>query len=215
MHWWLVHFLCLISHRKMSLLNQHELLHSPKPVCGVDEVGRGPLAGPVVAAAVLYHEALPQGITDSKKLSAKKRTMLAEQIQACSEYGIGIASVEEIDELNILHATMLAMQRAVQALPHTPEVALIDGNRAPDLGNIHTQTIVKGDQHSVSIAAASIIAKVTRDSMMAELARAHPHYGFEKHAGYGTAQHMQALEAHGACPAHRRSFAPVRKALAA
>ena len=199
----------------MTATNALELRHSPKTICGVDEVGRGPLAGPVVAAAVMYHETLPQGITDSKKLSAKKREQLAAEIMQNTRYAIGVATVEEIDDINILNATMLAMQRAVAGLPEQPDVALVDGNRPPALGNIITECVVKGDQKSISIAAASIVAKVTRDAMMATLAAAHPHYGFEKHAGYGTAQHMEALATHGACPAHRRSFAPVKKVLAA
>lgn len=195
--------------------NAHEIAYVPQMVCGVDEVGRGPLAGPVVAAAVIYSERLPSGITDSKKLTAKKRELLAPMIMQHCDYGIGMATVEEIDQLNILHATMLAMQRAVAALPCAPQVALIDGNRAPDLGGITCECIVKGDQKSISIAAASVVAKVTRDTMMQQLAETYPHYGFEKHAGYGTAQHMQALVNHGACPAHRRSFAPVRNLVAA
>jgi ribonuclease HII len=192
-----------------------EHAHAPLAVCGVDEVGRGPLAGPVVAAAVLYSEAFPEGLTDSKKLSASKREIFAQQIMQDIPYGIGIASVEEIDRLNILQATMCAMQRAVTALALRPDIALIDGNRAPDLGSIKTQTIVKGDQQSISIAAASVVAKVTRDRMMQELACIYPEYGFEQHAGYGTAQHLYALARFGACPAHRRSFAPIKKLLAA
>lgn len=183
-------------------------------ICGVDEAGRGPLAGPVVAAAVIFTDEAhaDSRIHDSKKITAKTRDILFDLITAHAYIGVGICSAEEIDSINILQATLLAMARAVEALPVTPELALIDGNQLPKLG-CKAQCIVKGDSISTSIAAASIIAKVTRDRMMAELAREYPHYGFDGHAGYGTAKHLEALKQHGPCPAHRRSFAPVRNLL--
>jgi ribonuclease HII len=186
------------------------------PVCGVDEAGRGPWAGPVVAASVVFHNeaAIPAGINDSKALSKAKREALADAILQHAATGIGIASVEEIDALNILQASMLAMQRAIAALPTPAAFALIDGNKVPML-TIPARAIVQGDAISISIAAASIVAKVTRDRMMAELAQHYPHYGFEKHAGYGTKLHRDALATYGPCPAHRMSFAPLRKLQAA
>jgi ribonuclease HII len=191
---------------------EYERASSLTPVCGVDEAGRGPWAGPVVAASVIFHNeaAIPAGINDSKALSKTKREALADAILQHAATGIGIATVEEIDALNILQASMLAMQRAIAALPTPPAFALIDGNKLPML-TIPARAIVQGDAISVSIAAASIVAKVTRDRMMAELAKHHPQYGFEKHAGYGTKLHRDALEMHGPCPAHRMSFAPLRK----
>lgn len=183
-------------------------------ICGVDEAGRGPLAGPVVAAAVIFTDEAHADarIHDSKKLTAKTRDALFDHIMAHAHVGVGICSAQEIDAINILQATMQAMARAVEALPHTPELALIDGNRLPKL-LCKAEYIIKGDSISTSIAAASIIAKVTRDRMMTELAREYPHYGFEGHAGYGTPAHLEALKTHGPCPAHRRSFAPVRNLL--
>ncbi len=179
-------------------------------VAGVDEAGRGPWAGPVVAAAAILNPAqLPAGINDSKKLSAGKREALFGKILSCARTGVGIASVEEIDALNILGATMLAMRRALLALPVMPDIALIDGNRAPDMP-CRVETVIGGDARSLSIAAASIIAKVTRDRMMAELAREFPHYGWEKNAGYGTAIHQKGLALHGITAHHRKSFAPIR-----
>ena len=184
-----------------------------KLVCGIDEAGRGPLAGPVVAAAAIIDiDNCPKGLNDSKKLTHKARERLFEELMAQAEIGIGIASVEEIDEINILQATMLAMTRAFEALPRRADFALIDGNRLPKLA-CPARAIVKGDARVLSIAAASIAAKVTRDRMMLEIAEAHPGYGFEKHMGYGTAMHMNALNRFGATPHHRRSFAPVRKIL--
>lgn len=183
-------------------------------VAGVDEAGRGPWAGPVVAAAVIlnpYH--IPEGINDSKKLSATKREMLFSRIIEMSHVGIGTADVEEIDRLNILAATKLAMQRAVMALPVKPDVALIDGNQPPTLF-CKTHPVVKGDSKSLSIAAASIIAKVTRDRTMQELAKLFPHFGWQKNAGYGTKEHRDALEAFGVTEYHRKSFAPIRLLLA-
>ncbi len=183
-------------------------------VAGVDEVGRGPLAGPVVTAAVILPDSfeLP-GLTDSKKLSQKKRQLLSAAIkeQALS-WNLAEATVEEIDQLNILHATMLAMQRAVAGLAVRPEQVLVDGNRAPDFG-IPAQAIVGGDGIEASISAASIIAKVARDDLMADYAQRFPHYGFEKNSGYPTKQHREALIEHGVTSIHRRSFAPVRKLL--
>jgi len=183
-------------------------------VAGVDEVGRGPLAGPVVSAAVI----LPQrydlpGLTDSKKLSAKKREALASQIkEQAVTWALGTASVDEIDEINILHATMLAMQRAVSELAIVPDHVLVDGNRTPDFG-IPAKAIVGGDGLEPVISAASIIAKVARDQLMRDFAEVYPNYGFERNSGYPTKQHRDALLEHGVTPIHRRSFAPVRKAL--
>lgn len=188
-------------------------LASLQPVCGIDEAGRGPLAGPVVASAVILDPMrFPDGLDDSKALTAKRREQLFDVIMQCAEVGIGQASVEEIDSVNILGATKLAMQRAYAALATQPAAALIDGNQPPVLP-CRVQAIVKGDSKSLSIAAASIIAKVTRDRMMAELGAVFPMYGFERHAGYGTAAHLAALDVHGPCPHHRMSFAPVRLAM--
>lgn len=176
-------------------------------ICGVDEAGRGPLAGPVCAAAVILppHAQIP-GLNDSKKLSDKRRRELFPLIkEAAIAYGIGIATHEEIDEINILQATYLAMERAIQGLSVKPELALIDGNRAKDFG-LPVETIIKGDSRSASIAAASILAKVTRDDMMLELANTYPQYGFEIHKGYGTKAHYAALDEHGISPIHRMSF---------
>lgn len=183
-------------------------------VCGVDEVGRGPLAGPVVAAAVILDaDNIPDGLNDSKKLSAKKRQALALQIQEQAlAVSIAQASVDEIDEINILAATMLAMRRAVDGLSVTPVGALVDGNRAPGL-SIETQTLVKGDSKSLSIAAASIVAKVFRDDLMAKLGEDWPAYGWASNAGYGVKKHKQALELVGVSPHHRKSFEPIRSIL--
>jgi len=178
-----------------------------KLVCGVDEAGRGPLAGPVCAAAVILppHIELP-GLNDSKKLTDKRRRELYPLIkEAAIAYGIGFASHEEIDEINILQATYLAMERAIGQLSITPEQLLIDGNRAKDFG-IPTQTVVKGDSLSASIAAASVLAKVTRDDWMLKAAEDYPRYGFEIHKGYGTKAHYEALTELGCCPIHRRTF---------
>ncbi|MCC6468740.1 MAG: ribonuclease HII [Alphaproteobacteria bacterium] len=186
------------------------------PVCGIDEAGRGPLAGPVVAAAVVLDLAkpLPRGINDSKQLDRPTRERLADKLRARALIGVGAATVEEIDRINILQATMLAMRRAVDALAavlgRPPAHALVDGNRAPTLP-CPVQTIVDGDALCLSIAAASIIAKVTRDRMMCELAALHPHYGWERNAGYGTPEHLAALEQHGPTPHHRTSFRPVEQ----
>lgn len=184
-------------------------------ICGVDEAGRGPLAGPVVASAVIFPDRakLPNGIHDSKKLSKTKRELLIDGIKQNALWAIGIANSQEIDAMNILQATMLAMKRAVEGLSQAPNIALVDGNQPPKL-NCKTLCVVKGDSLSLSIAAASIIAKVSRDDMMCALARKYPEYGFEKHAGYGTKMHMDALAKYGACPEHRTSFRPVSDVLA-
>lgn len=183
-------------------------------VCGVDEAGRGPLAGPVVAAAVILDPAnIPPGLNDSKKLDAARREALFAALQPLAGIGIGMASVEEIDSLNILQAAMLAMTRAIAALPRAPQFALIDGNRLPKQLPCPARAIVKGDARSLSIAAASIAAKVTRDRLMQTLAVRHPGYGFERHMGYGTAAHLDAISRLGPSPAHRRSFAPIRNIL--
>jgi ribonuclease HII len=183
-------------------------------ICGIDEAGRGPLAGPVVAAAVILDRAaIPPGIADSKRLSAPRRAALAELIRASAAIGIGIASVEEIDTLNILRATELAMRRAAEALARTPDAALIDGNRVPAGLPCAARAIVGGDASCLSIAAASIVAKVTRDRLMDALAARHPGYGWERNRGYGTAEHLAALAALGVTPHHRRSFAPIHNIL--
>lgn len=177
------------------------------PICGVDEAGRGPLAGPVCAAAVILPEHLQiPGLTDSKKLTDKKRRELFPIIQEQAiAYGIGLASESEIDEINILQATFLAMGRALEQLSVRPALALIDGNRETDFG-LPVKTVVKGDSLSANIAAASILAKVTRDNLMLELAQQYPEYGFDIHKGYGTKAHYEALRTYGPCPIHRRSF---------
>lgn len=181
------------------------------PLAGVDEVGRGPLAGPVVAAAVILDpESVPEGLTDSKLLSLAQREELFERISA-SALAIGIASAtaEEIDRINIRQATLTAMKRAVAALPLAPLHVLVDGNDPPAL-HCACDAIIQGDGSIASIAAASIIAKVTRDRMMIRLAARYPAYGFEAHVGYGTDRHRAALDAHGPCPEHRYSFSPVK-----
>lgn len=189
---------------------------SPDPilVCGVDEAGRGPLAGAVYAAAVILDPARPiPGLRDSKKLSERKRVLLAAEIrQHALAWSVASASVEEIEQLNILHASMLAMQRAVLALQPAAEQALIDGNRCPKLP-IPAQAIIKGDDSEPCISAASILAKTERDKEMQRLADKYPMYGFERHAGYPTAVHLAALEVHGPCPVHRASFGPVKRIL--
>lgn len=177
-------------------------------VCGVDEAGRGPLAGPVCAAAVILPPDLEiEGLNDSKKLTDKRRRALYDVItdQAIA-YGIAFASEQEIDENNILQATFLAMRRAVEQLAIKPDLALVDGNREPDFGAIPVKTIIKGDSLSASIAAASILAKVTRDRYMEEQDIIYPQYGFALHKGYGTQAHYAALREFGACPLHRRTF---------
>lgn len=190
--------------------------HPPGLVAGVDEAGRGPLAGPVVAAAVILDDLHPiEGLNDSKKLTAARREKLYDEIRAkalcCS---IAEASVEEIDRLNILQATLLAMRRAVMGLRLKPVLVLVDGNRLPVL-DVPAEAIVKGDALVASISAASILAKVHRDRWCERVDADYPQYGFSGHKGYGTAAHLAALQAHGASPLHRRSFAPVAQALAA
>lgn len=184
-------------------------------VCGVDEAGRGPLCGNVVAAAVILDPARPiPGLADSKKLSARMRERLALQIRSeALAWAIGEANVEEIDRLNILHASMLAMKRAVEALSVRPELALIDGNRTPDLA-MPARAIVRGDALEPAISAASILAKTARDAQLLEMDHRYPEYGFAAHKGYPTAAHLKALALHGATPEHRRSFGPVRLVLA-
>lgn len=179
-------------------------------VCGVDEAGRGPLAGPVVAAAVILDPSCPiEGLNDSKKLSAKRREALALEIRARARaWAVAEASVEEIDALNILKASLLAMQRAVAGLSISPEKALIDGNKCPEL-SCSVEAIVGGDGKVAAIAAASILAKTVRDALMLKLHADYPMYGFDRHMGYPTAFHLQALREHGASPVHRRSFGPV------
>ncbi len=182
---------------------------------GVDEAGRGPLAGPVVAAAVILDDMNPiKGLNDSKKLSPKRREKLYDEIRAkalcCS---VAQASVEEIDRLNILQATLLAMRRAVDGLRLKPHKVLVDGNRLPVL-DVRAEAIVRGDATVAAISAASILAKVTRDRWCLELDQRYPQYGFAGHKGYGTAEHLAALRAHGACPEHRKTFAPVAQVLA-
>lgn len=192
------------------------LFESPDDViCGVDEAGRGPLAGPVVAAAVILDPARPiRGLNDSKLLTAQARETLYERIVERSlAWSVASATVEEIDTLNILHATMLAMRRAVEGLSIVPTLAKIDGNRCPVMP-VRSEAVIGGDALVPSISAASIIAKVTRDRMLVELHQRHPHYGFDAHAGYGTPQHLEALRVHGPCEHHRCSFAPVRDAYA-
>ena len=196
----------------MSNINLWEIENSLyaegyKAICGVDEAGRGPLAGPVCAAAVILPKGLElPGLNDSKKLTDKKRRELFPIIkEQAIAYGIGFASHEEIDEINILQATYLAMERAIAQLEGKADFALIDGNRAKDFG-LPVRTVVKGDSLSASIAAASILAKVTRDDIMMEMAEKYPQYGFEVHKGYGTKAHYEALRAHGHSEIHRMSF---------
>ena len=184
-------------------------------ICGVDEVGRGPLVGAVVTAAVILDPNNPIiGLNDSKKLSEKKRLQLAEEIKAKAlSWSLGRAEVHEIDSLNILHATMLAMTRAVQGLHVKPEWVLIDGNRVPKDIGVQASAVVKGDALVPEISAASILAKVARDEEMQQLAQLYPHYGFANHKGYPTAEHLAAIKAYGVINEHRRSFKPVRDVL--
>ncbi|MGN0865727.1 MAG: ribonuclease HII [Akkermansia sp.] len=184
-------------------------------VCGIDEAGRGPLAGPVVAAAVVLPPGLAiPGLNDSKKLTARRREALYTQLREDAHVliGVGMAEAAEIDRLNILRATHEAMARAVSALPMPPDFCLIDGLPVPQFP-LPQRALVKGDARCLSIAAASIVAKVTRDRLMQDVAQQYPGYGFEKHAGYGTAAHLAALRRLGPCPEHRRSFAPVAQLL--
>lgn len=183
-------------------------------VAGVDEVGRGPLCGPVTAAAVVLDPSrIPAGLNDSKKLSARRRAELAAQITACADWSVAHASVEEIDALNILQASHLAMCRAIAGLRTAPAHVLVDGNRLPKALQISAEAVVKGDALSLSIAAASILAKEARDALMVDLAQQYPGYGWEKNAGYPTKDHLQALLDFGVTPVHRRSFKPVHNIL--
>jgi ribonuclease HII len=186
----------------------------PLGLCGVDEAGRGPLAGPVTAAAVMLDPARPiDGLRDSKKLSAAARERLAGEIrERAAAWCVAEASVAEIDVFNILQATLLAMQRAVAGLGRAPDEVLVDGNRCPQWA-WRSRAVVKGDDKVAAIAAASILAKTARDAFMVRLHAAYPEYGFAQHMGYGTAAHLDALKVHGACPQHRRSFAPVKLAI--
>lgn len=193
-------------------------------ICGIDEAGRGPWAGPVVAGAAVFltREVSPEllaQLNDSKKLTAKKREYLYELLRQEEQAGhilcgIGEASAAEIDELNILQATFMAMRRAVENLPQKPDIALIDGNRLPKDFPCANECFIGGDGRSYSIAAASILAKVYRDRLMSEMAKQYPHYGFEKNAGYGTKAHIEGLRLHGVTPQHRRSYRPIKEFLA-
>lgn len=184
-------------------------------VAGVDEAGRGPLAGPVVAAAcILYPGFFLPHLNDSKQLTPEKREeiYLALASDSLVAYGLGVVDIEEIDRLNILQASLLAMQKALSALPKKPDYVLVDGNTLPKI-DIPAKAIVEGDARSVSIAAASIFAKVTRDRLLDELDAKYPLYGFKKHKGYATLEHMKAIEEHGPCPVHRKSFEPIKTLL--
>lgn len=193
-------------------------------ICGIDEAGRGPWAGPVVAGAAVFltREVSPEllaQLNDSKKLTAKKREYLYELLRQEEQAGhilcgIGEASAAEIDELNILQATFMAMRRAVENLPQKPDIALIDGNRLPKDFPCANECFIGGDGRSYSIAAASILAKVYRDRLMSEMAKQYPYYGFEKNAGYGTKAHIEGLRLHGVTPQHRRSYRPIKEFLA-
>ena len=183
------------------------------PIAGIDEVGRGPLAGPVIAAAVILdRKNIPEGINDSKKIPKAKRILLAEKIKENSIYAYGAASEIEIDEINILQASLLAMKRASDRLSVVPKTTLIDGNFKPDIKN-NTISIIKGDSKSVSIAAASILAKVYRDEIMLKYSKQFPEYGFQTNSGYGTKEHLSALKNYGITPIHRISFKPVHNIL--
>ena len=183
------------------------------PIAGIDEVGRGPLAGPVIAAAVILdRKNIPEGINDSKKIPKAKRILLAEKIKENSIYAYGAASEIEIDEINILQASLLAMKRASDRLLVVPKTTLIDGNFKPDIKN-NTISIIKGDSKSISIAAASILAKVYRDEIMLKYSKQFPEYGFQTNSGYGTKEHLSALKNYGITPIHRKSFKPVHNIL--
>ena len=194
-------------------LNERDVGWPKKLIAGIDEAGRGPWAGPVVSAAVILNEKnIPDGLNDSKKLSEKKRLSLYSSIYNFHSVGVGISSIEEIDSMNVLQATFLSMKRAVEDLNPQPEYILVDGNLDPGL-NFKTKCIIKGDSISISIAAASVIAKVTRDNLMLKLDKEFPNYNWKKNKGYGTAEHRNALELHGPCKYHRKSFSPINKML--
>ncbi len=199
----------------MKFLDFKHESHYEGVIAGIDEAGRGPWAGPVVAAAVIFRERKPlMGIHDSKQLKKPQREAMFEVIMQEAVVGVGICSPEEIDEHNILGATKRAMLKAYEGLSLKPDIALVDGNQLPKLP-CKMQAVVGGDGLCISIAAASIVAKVTRDRMMAEIAKEFPHYGWEHNAGYGTAKHQEGLAQFGVTPYHRRSFAPIRKLLEA
>ena len=194
-------------------LNERDIGWPKKLIAGIDEAGRGPWAGPVVSAAVILNEKnIPDGLNDSKKLSEKKRLSLYSSIYNFHSVGVGISSIEEIDSMNVLQATFLSMKRAVEDLNPQPEYILVDGNLDPGL-NFKTKCIIKGDSISISIAAASVIAKVTRDNLMLKLDKEFPNYNWKKNKGYGTAEHRNALELYGPCKYHRKSFSPINKML--
>ena len=194
-------------------LNERDIGWPKKLIAGIDEAGRGPWAGPVVSAAVILNEKnIPDGLNDSKKLSEKKRLSLYSSIYNFHSVGVGISSIEEIDSMNVLQATFLSIKRAVEDLNPQPEYILVDGNLDPGL-NFKTKCIIKGDSISISIAAASVIAKVTRDNLMLKLDKEFPNYNWKKNKGYGTAEHRNALELHGPCKYHRKSFSPINKML--
>lgn len=196
------------THKLIAFENNFSL-----PIAGIDEVGRGPLAGPVIAAAVILdRKNIPEGINDSKKIPKAKRILLAEKIKENSIYAYGAASEIEIDEINILQASLLAMKRASDGLSIVPKTTLIDGNFKPDIKN-NTISIIKGDSKSVSIAAASILAKVYRDEIMLKYSKQFPEYGFQTNSGYGTKEHLSALKNYGITPIHRKSFKPVHNIL--
>jgi ribonuclease HII len=195
-------------------LEAAELQLGMMPVAGVDEAGRGPWAGPVVAAAVVLDPArIPKDIDDSKALDEEARAYIFHRIMKVADVGIGVAEIDRIDRDNILGATLWAMGQAIAGLKSCPKLALIDGNKAPQVARVEMRTIVKGDAKCLSIAAASIVAKVTRDRIMMTLAKQYPGYGFERHKGYGTPEHQAAIEKLGVCALHRRSFKPVQLAL--
>lgn len=194
-------------------LEAAELQLGMTPIAGVDEAGRGPWAGPVVAAAVILDPArIPDNIDDSKAMDEESRAFLYNRIMKVADVGVGIAELDRIDRDNILGATLWAMSEAVAALKLQPRLVLIDGNKAPRI-SVETRTIVKGDAKCLSIAAASIVAKVTRDRIMMAMARDYPGYGFERHKGYGTPEHQAAIARLGVCALHRRTFKPVQLAL--
>lgn len=197
-----------MNEKDWSLYEKEAAENGYSIICGVDEAGRGPLAGPVFAAAVILKmEDNIQGLNDSKKISEKKREQMFDEIKKRAvDYGIAYATEEEIEELNILNATFLAMKRAIDSLKMKPQIALIDGNRLPRDLSIPAKAIVKGDSLSASIAAASILAKVSRDRLMRKISETYPEYGFEKHKGYGTKMHIEALIKYGPCKIHRKSF---------